>query len=73
MIDIPDMPTDWWPDMVIVRGTVTAADDRQLELAFAMSAMDANYPAIWQANLETFRLALWQAMHDPKLAEERCA
>lgn len=56
-----EMPKDWWPDMVIVRGTVDR-DEKRLELCFAMMAPDLDQPELMQMKLEGLRLALWQEL-----------
>lgn len=61
---IPEMPADWWPDRITVRGTVMNDErDKWLELSFMMHREDAEVPACWSVRLEALRMGLWNAMH----------
>ena len=62
---VPEMPDDWWPDRIIVRGSHTTADKRELHLAFVMSPERAVIDGLWSDNLKALRFALWQEIHAP--------
>jgi hypothetical protein len=72
MIDIPDMPADWWPDEVMLRATTTTAGEprRQLDLCMLIRLGDLVTPEIITYHTDDLRRALWQAKHNPQLAEE---
>lgn len=54
---VSDMPSDWWPESVIVIGK-----SGDVELAFAISEENRRFVE-WQinANLDGLRKAIWQA------------
>jgi len=59
---IPEMPKDWWPDRVIVRGEHHKGE-RRLVFQFMIPPADANVPAAWEVKLEELRFAMWLELH----------
>lgn len=71
---IPDMPKEWWPDIVTVRGTVRHAG-QILELEMALSNEALVYTNWWKNNphMDDFREALWRAVHDEEFRKQTAA
>lgn len=64
MIDVPEMPKDWWP----AGGVTVVAKDGNAELGFAILQTHLDGHPIEQtirANIEALRFALWQEKHAP--------
>jgi hypothetical protein len=72
MIDIPQMPINWWPDEVMLRaGTKSVGEpSRQVELCMLIRLDDLLHPDVISLFMDDLRRALWQAKHNPPLAEE---
>jgi hypothetical protein len=62
VIDIPAMPDDWWPDIVVIRGEMFTGD-RHLTVSFAIDGEAARHRQILDESLKETRVALWQELH----------
>jgi hypothetical protein len=58
----PEMPKDWWPDQIFVRGRHQMGVNK-IELAFVMTPFDANEPRIVAEKLDALRRAIWNEIH----------
>jgi len=58
------MPSDWWPDLIIIRGEVEH-EGKLLNLSFAINDVDAAHGAM-ETKLRDLREAMWDAMHGEK-------
>jgi len=61
MRNIPEMPTDWWPDHILVTGK---SGDAELSFVITREALlDGRFKVEFEANVDGLRKALWQATH----------
>ncbi len=61
MSDIPEMPTDWWPDHILVTGR---SSDAEVGFAITHEALiDGRFKVEFEPNMDGLRIALWQAVH----------
>jgi len=62
-VNMMDMPEEFWPEQVIVRGLMKHPNGKNLELSFMVSAEDAEHPMVLKMKFKHFRMAFWQAVN----------